>query len=156
MQRAAAIQCRGEITFHHLDDGQDIFCRAMDVRWANSPEPIASQILSLDNKVQFHIRDFARTAAESRIDVYPGEEELLDVAVRFDGEVDCYGWNNDSYGHGWRNPEWKLPHQRFLVKVVINFSGQKCTGIFRLVNDVDSLTDFRLLPASADDCARVL
>ncbi len=156
MQRAAAIQCRGEITFHHLNDGQNIFGRVTAVRWANSPEPIASQIMSLDDKVQFYIQDFTRTSTESRIDVYPGEEQPLDVAVRFDGEVDCYGWNNDSYFYNWRNPNWKLGRDRFLVKVVITSSGQKCTGIFRLVNDVDSRTDFRLLPASATDRANVL
>jgi hypothetical protein len=44
MQRAAAIQCRGEITFHHLNDGQNVFGRAMPVRWVKSPEPIANQI----------------------------------------------------------------------------------------------------------------
>jgi hypothetical protein len=110
----------------------------MAVRWANSPEPIASQIVDLDNKVQFHILDFTRTSTESRIDVYPGEEELLDVAVRFDGEADCYGWNNESYIYNWRCPNWRLPRERFLVKVVITSSGQKCTDVFRLINDVDS------------------
>jgi hypothetical protein len=156
MQRAAATQCRGEITFHHLNDGQDIFGRAMVVRWVNSPEPIANQIIGLDGKVQFHIRDFARAATESRIDVYPGEEELLDVAVRFDGEAECYGWNNDSYFYNWRNPNWKLPRERYLVKVVITSSGKKCSGVFRLVNDVDNRTDFRLIPATPDDRAKVL
>src|SRR5450759_3611045 len=33
IQRSAALQCRGEITFHHLDDGQDVFGRALPVRW---------------------------------------------------------------------------------------------------------------------------
>lgn len=157
MQRAAAIQCRGEITFHHLNDGQEVFFhRAMAVRWVRSPEPIANQIISLDGKVQFHILDFARAATESRIDVYPGEEEVLDVAVRFDGEAECYGWNNDSYLYNWRNPNWKLPRGRYLVKVVITSSGRKCSGVFRLVNDVDSRTDFRLVRASHDDRAKVL
>jgi hypothetical protein len=157
MQRAAATQCRGEITFHHLNDGQEVFFhRAMAVRWVRSPEPIANQIISLDGKVQFHILDFARAATESRMDVYPGEEEVLDVAVRFDGETDCYGWNNDSYLYNWRNPNWKLPRGRYLVKVVITSSGRKCSGVFRLVNDIDSRTDFRLIAASHDDRAKIL
>jgi len=155
MQRAAATHCRGEITFHHLNDGQDFFGRAMDVRWVNSPEPLPSRILSLDNKVQFYIQDFARTVVESRIDVYPGESELLDVAVRFDGETDCYGWNNESYSNAWRTPEWKLPCDRYLVKVVVSSSGRKCSGVFRLINNVEQRTDFRLIPASAEDRAKV-
>jgi hypothetical protein len=156
MQRAAALQCRGQITFHHLNDGQDVFGRAMPVRWVSSPEPIPNQILNLDGAPQFVIRDFGRTTTESRIDVYPGEEELLDVAIRFDGESDCYGWNNDSYFYNWRNPNWKLTKWRYLVEVVITSSGQKCVDVFRLVNDVTLLTDFRLLPASEEDRVKVL
>lgn len=64
VQRAPALQCRGEITFHHLNDGQAVFDRAMTVRWANTPEPLASQIVNLHNNVEFVIRDFTRTAAE--------------------------------------------------------------------------------------------
>jgi len=40
MLPASAAQCRGKITFHHLEDGQNVFDRAMDIRWANSPEPL--------------------------------------------------------------------------------------------------------------------
>lgn len=150
MQRSAALQCRGEITFHNLD-GQLFFRRTMPVRWVKSPEPIANQILDRDGNVQFFIRDFARAATESRIDVYPGEEELLDVAIRFDCEPDCYGWNNDSYLYNWRNPDWKLPSERYLVKVVITSSGQKCVGKFRLINNVEGLADFCLTNLLPED-----
>lgn len=148
MARNAALQCRGEITFHHLD-GQDVFGRKMAVRWASSPQPVASRITDLSGKVQFLIQDFARTP-EARADVYPGEEEILDVAARFDSEADCYGWNNDAYLFEWRNPNWKLPPGRYLVRVVITSSGQKCFGRFRLINDVGR-RDFRLERATPED-----
>lgn len=80
MQRAAAIQCRGEITFHHLDC-QNVFGRAMPVRWARSTEPTDSPILNSEGQVVFRLREFERLSLESRIDVYPDDEELLDVAV---------------------------------------------------------------------------
>ena len=83
MQRAPATQCRGEISFHHLNDGQDVFGMSMVVRWVSSPEPIASRIVNANNEIQYYIQDFSRPYADSRIDVYPGEDELLDVAVRF-------------------------------------------------------------------------
>jgi len=149
MQRGAALQCRGEITFHHLD-GQDVFGRKMTVRWASSPQPVASQVTDLRGNVQFVIRDFARTASDVRMDVYPGEEEILDVAARFDGEPECYGWNDDAYSFAWRNPNWKLPAGRYLVRVVISSSGQKCLGEFRVVNDVGR-NDFRLESATSED-----
>jgi len=154
MLRAPALQCRGEITFHHLD-GQDVFGRAMAVRWANSPQPIPNQILDLQGQPVFQILDFARTA-ESRIDVYPGEKQIVDVVARFDEEPDCYGWNNDAYSHQWRNPDWRLSRERYIVKVVIYSSGQKCIGVFRIVNDVDRRTDFRLLPPLKEDADKAL
>jgi hypothetical protein len=143
MVRAPALQCRGEITFHHLDK-QDVFGRAMAGRWCSSPEPVPIQGVTSHGE-QFQIFDLARLTAESRIDVYPGESELLDIAVRLDEDADCYGWNNDSYFCNpiWRNPNWKLQPGRYLVKVGIFSSGQKCTGTFRLINDVRR-TDFRL------------
>jgi hypothetical protein len=153
IQRAAALQCRGEISFHHLNDGQNVFGRTMPVRWSNSPQPIANQIVDLEGNIRFQVLDFAR-AAESRIDVYPGEEELLDVAVRLDDEAECYGWNNDGYLYNWRNPSWKLSPGRYLVKVVVTSSGQKCSGVFRLINDVPR-SDCRLMDASAGDQAKV-
>src|SRR5450759_389320 len=94
MQRAAALQCRGEITFRHLNDGQEVFGRAMAIRWARSREPIANQIVDPHGILQFHILDVGRAATESRIDVYPDEEEVLDVAVRFDDEADRSGHMN--------------------------------------------------------------
>jgi hypothetical protein len=156
MQRAAALQCRGEITFHHLDDGQDIFGRVMPVRWSNSPEPVLSEVVDLRGVVQARIVDFAKLTPESRIDVYPGEEEILDVANRHDNDQDCYGNNNEQYFSSapWRNPRWRLAAGRYLVKVVITSSGQKCVGIFRLVNDVPR-TDFRLVQASSAELRKI-
>jgi hypothetical protein len=150
LQRSAALQCRGEITFHNLD-GQSFFKSPMSVRWVSSPEPIANQIIDLQGNVQFSILDFTRGSSESRIDVYPGEKELLDVAIRFDGEPDSYGWNNESYLYNWRNPNRKLPPGRYLVKVVITSSGQKFVGKFRLINNVDKLADFRLTAILPED-----
>ncbi len=64
----------------------------------------------------YSIVDTSRLSMESRIDVYPGEEEILDVAVRIEGESDCYGWNNEAYPSYWRTKDWKLPPSRYLVK----------------------------------------
>jgi hypothetical protein len=154
MQRAPATQCRGEISFHHLD-GQNIFGKAMAVRWVKSPEPIASRIVDANSQIHYFIQDFSRPYVDSRIDVYPGEAELLDVAIRFDGESDCYGWNNESYLYDWRSPQWKLPRGRYLVKVVVTSSGQKCADVFRLTSDVDHLDSFRLITASKEDRAKI-
>jgi hypothetical protein len=89
MLRSPALQCRGTITFHHLD-GQNVFGRGMAVRWAGSPQPIPLEAI-MDDHRRFQIFDPMRLTLDSRIDVYPGEREILDVAVRHDGETECYG-----------------------------------------------------------------
>ena len=149
LQRSAALQCHGKITFHHLD-GQRVFDREMTVRWASCPEPLWSQIQDSSGKTHFVIVDFVRAAMEPRVDVYPGEEKILDVVVRFDDDEDCYGWNDEAYRHAWRNPDWKLKPGRYLAKAIVTSAGQRCAGIVRIVNDV-ARSDFRLEPPFPED-----
>jgi hypothetical protein len=162
MTRAPALQCRATITFHHLD-GQNIFGRPMEGRWAGSPEPAAidavGEILhpgeAADvphDQIRMKIIDLLRISLRSRIDVYPGESETLDVAVRLDDDEQCYGWNNETYlcQTPWRNPQWRLECGRYLVRVTVVSSGQKCIGTFRLINDVEP-ADFRLEDARPED-----
>jgi hypothetical protein len=101
--RAPTLQCRASITFHHLD-GQNVFGRMMERRWSSSPEPILTPIFEIIDgkdgkkmvgKQVFVETDLARLGAQSRIDVYPGESQLLDIVVRADDDGECYGWNNE-------------------------------------------------------------
>ena len=149
MQRSAALQCRGTVTFHNKD-GQDVFGKTMAVRWAGSPEPInlSGQIVDLQQPAQLVYRIINVTGMESRMDVYPGEQEMLDIAVRFSGEPECFGWNNESYFNNWRTPGWKLDRGAYLVRVVIASSGSKFVGRFLLMNEADPLSAFRLTSLS--------
>jgi len=149
MSRNAAIQAHGIITFHRLD-GQNIFGRAMNIRWSGSPEPIAMSVEVGGNKIS--IVDPTRFTLTPRMDIYPGEAERLDVAARFDQEDECYAWSNENYLSRplWRNPDWKLPSGRYIVKVTIISAGQKCAGLFRLINDVPQ-EDFRIESALPND-----
>jgi hypothetical protein len=116
--RAPAQQCRAEITFHELNGGPPIG-GAMPGRWAGSPQPIPMPIVNNQGQTAFQLLDIGRMTPESRIDVYPGEKEELDVAARFDDEQECYGWNNEAYSYNWRNPKWKLSHRDYLVKALL-------------------------------------
>lgn len=155
MVRSPALQCRAEITFHHRD-GHNVFGRVMEGRWASSPEPIASGIFDLKGEIKFNLLDLTTITQASRVDLYPGDSELLDIANRPYDDANCYGWNNEAYFSSprWRNPDWTLVPERYLVKVVIRSSGQNCIGHFRLINDV-SRTDFRLEPASRGERDRL-
>jgi hypothetical protein len=148
MVRSPALQCRAEITFHHRD-GHNVFSKVMDGRWASSPEPVPSPIFDLNGPLQSNLVDFTRITLGSRVGIYLGENELLDIANRPYDDNNCYGWSNETYfvTPRWRNPNWRLVSERSLVKVVVRSSGQNCVGYFRLVNDVPP-TDFRLEPAN--------
>jgi hypothetical protein len=116
MSRNAALQCHRTITFHHLNDGQNFFGRAMAIRWSGSPEPISLQF-SIDGKL-YSIVDPRKLTLASKIDIYTDEQGRLNVAARFDNENECYGWNNESYFSKpvWRNADWRLPSGRFIIK----------------------------------------
>lgn len=149
MSRSAALQCRGVITFHNVD-GQRFFANEMPVRFAHSAQPLPMEVVI--GNTHGIVVDPLRLTADSRIDVYPGESTPLDVAVKFDGEDVAYGWSNLSYVSNppWRHPDWRLPQGRFLISVTVFSSGQKCEGLFRLLNQ-GGPRDFRLEPALPGD-----
>ena len=147
MLREPALQCRGAVIFRHLENQQDIFGRPMDARWANTPLPVPIPVVGPEGQ-NFHIVDAARLASGSRIDIYPGETELLDIAVRIGSDDDGYGWNNEAYFEpsvNGRNPRWRLAYRQCLVEVIVTSSGQTRSGVFLLVNHAN-LKDFRLEP----------
>ena len=160
IQRHAALRCQGEATFHHRDNGQNVFGRVMPLRWTDSPEPVAIQ-----GTIQFLgqgpatllLHDPVRMTLDSSRDVFPGQSELVDLTVRCDSDAECYGWNNETYFSTpkWRNPSWKLPADRYLVRVVIKSSGQERTAVFRLINDV-AVNDFRLEPGQKADNSKLV
>lgn len=152
MSRSAAEQCRADISFHHMD-GQDVFGRSMVAKWVRTPEATPLPIHRPHGELLGVLVDSERIFREPRIDIAPGESSNLDVAVRFDDESECYGWNMDSYRFGWRNPNWRLDPGRYLVCVRVFSGDQSCTGLFRLLNDVPT-NAFRLEPAIASDRVR--
>lgn len=158
LSRNAAIQSTAQITFYHLD-GQKVFSNSMSGRWSGSPEPVSPVNIS-GERVYFEnvILSFDLSAASTlKKDIYPGGEEKIDIAARFDQDEDCFGWNNEGYFSEpkWRNPKWKLQSGRYLVLVEVSTSGEKTRGLFRLSNDV-SINDFRLEEAKPQDFSSII
>jgi hypothetical protein len=154
LSRNAALQCHGTINFHHLD-GTNVFGRAMQIRWTNLPEPTPAIFVIGEKRFPFF--DPRKFDHFSRVDIYPGESEILNVASRFDEDEDCFGWSNESYYIEpiWRNPNWKLSKGRYLVNITVISAGEKCEGLFRLINDV-GINDFRLEKALPSDTIQEL
>jgi len=152
--RDAAMHCSGEIQFYHLDDGAPVFSKPMPARWAGSDEPVSAQVLANGQMAQLF--DPAKYAAASRRNCYPGSKETLDVAAKFDGDDECYGWSNETYlpGKGWRNNDWRIPKGRYLVRIVVYSAGEKVSAIYKLENSVARM-HFRLMEATGEDQERL-
>jgi hypothetical protein len=155
IRRDAALQCEGEVTFFRLN-GQNFFGRPMPGRWVDSPEPPAptmagtmgGQPITLHNPSLWNVMAWELR----RIDIYPGRPRLLDVAARFDGDAECYGWTNANYFSepAWRNPEWRLPGGLYLVRVKVDADSGTVSKTFLLTNDTP-VQSFRLEPAPQGD-----
>jgi hypothetical protein len=82
------------------------------------------------------------------------DEEILDIAARFDIDEEAYGWCNDNYISEplWRAPQWRLNQGNYLVKVKIVSANTEKTELFRIINS-GPINDFRLEDARPDDKA---
>ena len=70
-------------------------------------------------------------------------------AIKAQGDVDCYHWNDESYGflpgpNHWRNPIWRIDSGNYIVEVVL--TGYRLVhpvrARFRLFNNGPSLAQF--------------
>jgi hypothetical protein len=130
--RLPAQQCRGEIAFLR-SDATDKFAKPMAGRWVDSPEPMVVHVTTPSGPVAILTNP---TALKTSVDIYPGETEPLDVAVRVEGEPDAYGWNDETYFvPNWRNLQRQLGYGTYLIEVTVTSSGRKCRKYFRLCND---------------------
>jgi hypothetical protein len=153
--RNAAMHCGGHIQFYHIDNGAPVFSRSMPIRWAGSDEPLSFQ--ALPNGQLAQLFDPAKYNAAFYRNCFPGSKETIDVASRFDNDDECYGWCNENYlpDKGWRNPDWKLPKGRYIVRVTIISAGEKVSDFFQIENSV-AKQHFRLLKASKRDIAKIM
>jgi hypothetical protein len=151
--RSAAMQCSGEVQFHHFD-GAPIFSRNMPIRWAGSDEPLTYQVID-EAKVAL-VFDVSKYNLAFKRDCYPGTNEQIDIAARFDDEPECYGWSNETYlpGRGWRIPDWKIPAGRYLVYLRVVSSGDSISSVFQMENSV-TRDNFRLLPANKEETKNI-
>ena len=104
----------------------------MPVRWSSQPQPV---LTSADGQNLRLVPDTSQVAVTPQVDILPGASEPLDVVVRYDGEDECYGWNNESYFVSIRNPKWRLPKGRYAVEVRICSASEVCEKEFRLTNE---------------------
>lgn len=137
-QGEPALSCQAKITFFHLDK-QKVFDREMEGRWAGSQEPKSESIDTI-NGLAYRLVVFQHT-----YDIPSGEGADLDIAIRLNGEEECYGWTDESYINNWKHPQWKLDRGRYIAKISIKTGGREFSDAFYIVNDIP-YNDFRLAP----------
>lgn len=116
-------------------------------RWTSQPEPLLPVVAQ--GQVG-NVLDPARIMQARRMDVHGHHEELVSVAVKFEGEPDCYIFTNESYVFPkWQNPAWRLPAGRYRLRVTVLYDRGRTQKEFELRNDGLSRDDVRMVPLSA-------
>ena len=135
--REAANGASAQIRFF-CDDGRQYLVNAMPGRWAGSPQPPE---VALANG---QVTPYALLSMSYK-EVFPGIDEQIDVAVRFPGEDECFGFTNSSYfQRAWgKDSNFKLDKGRYIVEVQVFHTGGTLVKRFMLRNDVP-FNDFRL------------
>jgi hypothetical protein len=145
LTRSAAEACRASINFCR-QDGSFLF-GPMTGRWVESPEP---HLLTYPARDGTTVQTLAVPDNYSgTMNIYAGDGELLDVAIRVEGEREAYGWNDEAYRvANSRNPKFQFDPGCYLVAVTIRSSGRTVTDWFRLEND-GPFSAFRLSDTSS-------
>jgi hypothetical protein len=145
--RQTLIRARAVITFHSAQTGADLKDRKMRGRWASLPQP---EIAVPVNGKRTLWPDPSLIANVPEIDIPWGGAEPLDIAARFEGDSDAFGWSNENYYNSqelkYRPEGWRLPYDQCLVRVAVQGSGEKACEVFRLRKPKD--WDLILVPAT--------
>ena len=105
--RQTAENCRAKIEFYKKGESSPIF--AFAGRWASTPE-----IPHIPNEA------IVKLQHPDPVTIPVCEKENLDVITKAENDDNAYGWNNESYFHDWKNPNYKLNEGEYIVKVTIN------------------------------------
>ena len=104
-------------------------------RWTSKKEPVDYST----GKV-----DLAEVLVPPRETITPDEETNISVALKDKGKDNLFGFNNESYLHNWRKPEYELDEKRYVVRVRISSEGKSWFKEFVLLNPGKTLSNFKL------------
>jgi len=127
--RQTATSCHGSITF--LDSDQKPISQPMQIRWADSPEPIKNEI-SNNEIVKLPEQNLIRLSRY--IDIPPDESEICDLAIRFYGEDTAYGWNTYSYFKNMRHPDFQISQGEAFARLSLFAGDSKFESFITFMN----------------------
>ena len=127
LNRSPALRCTASIRVLDPDGTQLIPPTAG--RWTSSQQP--PHVLQNNVMTPYAWREL------QFLDIYPGPGEDIDIAVRHQGETECYPFTNEAYIHaGWRDPARTIPAGWWIVEVSVRYPQGEVLRRFRLRNDV--------------------
>jgi len=118
--RETAENCRAIINIEGIDNETHV---AYKGRWASTPE-IPNILYAAVVKITH----------PDPVSIRASEKEALDIITKHEKDLGAYSWNNESYFHNWRNPNYKLERGQYRVRVTVDTkNGISATKEFALV-----------------------
>jgi hypothetical protein len=112
--------------------GNRVIAEPIHARWPSQPEPLIPAVVGSQ---QINLLDFARLMNARKVDVHSHEEEYISLAIKFDGQSECYIFSNESYLHpAWSNPAWRLNPGTYRVLVTVFYGRGRAQRTFTLSN----------------------
>jgi len=121
------------------EDGRQTILGPIPARWSSQPEPILR--VGVGGAVA-QIPDVARMLAGRRIDVHNHEDQLLCVALKYQGAPECHLFTNESYASPrGQNPAWALQPGRHRLRVTVYYERGRQRSDFWIRNNGASRDD---------------
>ncbi len=107
----------------------------INARWASTREPIDyNSGQPLIPEILLPSRDFLPV----------GESATISVAIKEKTEKSFFAFNNESYLHNWKNQDFELEENKYLLEVRLLADGKEYKQEFLLTNPSKSLKNFKL------------
>jgi hypothetical protein len=114
-------------------DGTRAIAEPIHARWPSQPEPL---IPAVAGNQSINLVDFARLMNARKVDIHAHEDEYISLAVKYEGQPECYIFSNESYLHppAWSNPAWRLNSGKYRVLVTVFYGRGRAQREFDLTN----------------------
>ncbi len=145
--RSMAHGCQAIIEVYNADKPQNRMIKEdIHARWAGTPELLQSvTIPSKQGSIVIHVSDITKLPQGRRMDLLPDYKEEIDIALKFDGEAECYVFSNESYFYpNWKNPNWQLGKGNYEIVVKLFSGSLRKEKRFLLINQGTKRSDLIL------------
>jgi hypothetical protein len=133
--------CKANIEVFNID-GKRVIQYPIQARWTSQPEPL---IPFIQAGQPTNLLDPAKIIAGRKVDVHSHEDKQLSIALKFDGESECYIFSNESYQFSrWQNPDWRLRIGTYRLRVTLFYERGRSQDYFELSNSGTSRDDVQI------------